>query len=246
VIEYFTAPGTLPFTSALLVMLGLLLFEIIALINGMGVDDIVDDFIISNVDMPDDLFEVGGEWSVDTGSDLSSGIEGTGGTEAAGSVIGRMLAWLYIGRVPVLMVLIVFLTVFSLSGLIAQSILRDSIGLMVPGVIAAPAIFFLTLPLVRWCTGGLARVMPKEETSAVSTATFVGRTAIVTGGTARHGLPAQARLTDQFGTTHYVMVEPEDSEQVLESGSLILLVRRINGRFSAIPNPNAALAESGD
>ncbi|PKL95483.1 MAG: hypothetical protein CVV18_05340 [Gammaproteobacteria bacterium HGW-Gammaproteobacteria-8] len=53
-------------------------------------------------------------------------------------------------------------------------------------------------------------------------------------------------MRDQFGTTHYVMVEPEDSDEVLEDGSLILLIRRINGRFSAIPNPNAILADQDD
>jgi hypothetical protein len=243
VLEYFTAPGSIPFTSALLVMLGLLVFEIIALVNGLGLNDLVDDFIVSNVDMPDDLFDVGSDLSMDAPDDLSTGIEGSGAPEG-GSVIGRVLAWLYIGRVPVLMVLIVFLTVFSIFGLMAQSILRESVGFALPGVIAAPAVFFLSLPLVRWCTGGLARVLPKDETSAISTRTFIGRTAIVVGGTARHGLPAQARLTDQFGTIHYVLVEPEENNEILENGSLVLLVRRINGRFSAIANPNAALAEN--
>lgn len=242
-IDYFTAPGSIPFTSALLVMLGLLVFEIFALLKGLGMNDVIDDFIVSNVDMPDDLFDIGSDFSVDAPDDFSTGIEGSGAPEG-GSVMGRVLAWLYIGRVPVLMVLIVFLAVFSIFGLMGQSILRESVGFALPGIIAAPVVFFLSLPLVRWCTGGLAKVLPKDETSAISTRTFIGRTAIVVGGTARSGLPAQARLTDQFGTTHYVLVEPEEDEDVLESGSLVLLVRRINGRFSAIANPNAALAEN--
>jgi hypothetical protein len=234
VIEYFTAPGSIPFTVALLVMLGLLLFEIASLISGFGANDLIDDFVIGQVDFPDDFLA--------SGSDLSTGIEGSGAAEG-GSMLGRVLAWLYIGKVPLLIVLIVFLTIFSLSGLVAQSILRETVGFAIPGFIAAPVVFFLCLPLVRGCTAGLARIMPRDETSAVSTKTFVGRTAIVTGGTARKDLPAQARLTDNFGTTHYVMVQPDDQEQVLENGSMVLLVRRINGSFSAIPNPNAALQD---
>jgi len=151
---------------------------------------------------------------------------------------------LYIGKLPILMVLAIFLTIFGVTGLVAQSLLRQSFGLAVPGIIAAPAVFFATLPLVRWCCGGLARILPREESSAISTATFVGRTATVIGGDARQDLPAQARLTDRFGTTHYVLVEPEDHDQVLANGTLVLLVRQINGRFSAIPNPNAALADN--
>lgn len=234
--EYFLAPGSTPFTAALLIMAGLFVFELLALFKGLGINEAIDDFVVSSVDLPDDVFDVG---ELTTG-ETASGIEGSS-TPEGGSLIGRLLAWLYVGRVPVLMVLVVFLTIFGLAGLIIQSMLRQSIGMAVPGVIAAPAVFFLTLPMVRWCTGGLARVLPKEETSAVSTATFVGKTAVVVGGNARQGLPAQARLIDRFRTTHYVLVEPEDEKDVLEQGSLVLLVRRINGKFSAIPNPNAAL-----
>ncbi|MCC5865815.1 MAG: YqiJ family protein [Wenzhouxiangella sp.] len=234
--EYFLAPGSTPFTAALLIMAGLFVFELLALFKGLGINEAIDDFVVSSVDLPDDVFDVGELTTAET----ASGIEGSS-TPEGGSLIGRLLAWLYVGRVPVLMVLVVFLTIFGLAGLIIQSMLRQSIGMAVPGVIAAPAVFFLTLPMVRWCTGGLARVLPKEETSAVSTATFIGKTAVVVGGNARRGLPAQARLIDRFRTTHYVLVEPEDENDVLEQGSLVLLVRRINGKFSAIPNPNAAL-----
>ena len=100
------------------------------------------------------------------------------------------------------------------------------------------------LPVVRACTGGLEGLLPRDETSAVDAATFVGRTAVVTGGVARAGMPAQARLTDQFGTTHYVLVEPEDAEDTFAAGSLVLLLRQTSGgRFSAIANPNAALVD---
>ncbi len=234
-IEYFTAPGSIPFSIALLVMLGLLLFEIVALLIGLGANEVIDDFVISNIDLPEEPW--GGS------PDISTGIEGTGAPDG-GSALGRMLAWLYIGRIPVLMILTIFLTIFSITGLVTQSILRESFGVAVPGIIAAPVVFFATLPLVRWCCSGLARILPKDESSAISTATFIGRTATVIGADARQDLPAQARLTDRFGTTHYVMVEPEDPGQTLTRGSLVLLVRQINGRFSAIPNPNAALADS--
>ncbi|PKL96438.1 MAG: hypothetical protein CVV18_01780, partial [Gammaproteobacteria bacterium HGW-Gammaproteobacteria-8] len=170
-IELLTASGNAPFSVALLVMLGLLVFELIAVISGMGVNELLDDFLAANVDLPD-LPEMPDEI---TGSDLSSGIEGTSAPEA-GSLIGRVLAWLYVGKVPVLIVLVVFLAIFGLIGLAGQTMLRELTGLALPGLIAAPVVFFISLPAVRWCAGGLARILPKDETSAVSTRSFVGRT----------------------------------------------------------------------
>lgn len=243
--EYFLAAGSAPFTAALLVMTGLFAFELLALFKGVGINEVVDDFVIDTVDMPE-IAPDWGELGDLTTAETASGIEGSG-TPEGGSALGRLLAWLYVGRVPVLMVLVIFLMVFGLGGLMIQSALRQTVGFALPSLLAVPGMFFLSLPMVRWCAGAMARILPTEETSAVSTATFVGKTAVVIGGVARHGLPAQARLVDRHRTTHYVMVEPEDEDDVLEQGSPVLLVRRINGRFSAIPNPNAALlAENGD
>jgi hypothetical protein len=229
VIEWFTAPGSTPFTVALLVMLGLTAVELVSLLTGVSLNDAVDELVVSHVDL-------------ETAGDAPTGLEVT--TADDPSVMGRFLAWLYVGTVPVLMVFIVFLTAFGLLGLIAQSVLRSLTGLALPSIVAAPIVGVLCLPVVRACSGALARLLPRDETSAVDAATFVGRTAIITGGEARAGMPAQARLTDQFGTTHYVLVEPEDAADMFPTGSLVLLLRQTGGgRFSAIANPNAALVD---
>ncbi|KAF0811149.1 hypothetical protein A167_00181 [Alcanivorax sp. S71-1-4] len=216
---FFAASGSGPFTVAVLVMLGLALIELATLLTGASVNDLLDDFVVTH-----------------------AGLEGSTTPEAQG-VIGRFLAWLYVGHVPVLMILIVWLCVFGLSGLVLQAVLRSSLGFALPGIVAAPLVLGVTLPLVRRCVGGLARILPRDETNAVSPDTFIGRTAVLVGGNASRALPAQARLTDEFGTTHYVLVVPDDTDGVLPSGSLVLLVARLgNGRFSAIINPNQALA----
>lgn len=225
--HWMVASGNAPFAIALLIMLGLALVELIALVTGFSVNDVVDDF-------------VAGHLEVTAGS---GSMEATGPAEAS-SVVGRFLAWLHVGRVPVLMVLIVFLTVFGVFGLVAQGMVRAVTGFALPALIAAPAVFIAALPVVRAATGLLARIMPRDETSAVDIATLVGRTAVVTGGTARTGLPAQARVKDSFGTEHYVLVEPEDDGAVFATGSVVLLVRQhAGGRFTVIANPNAALID---
>jgi hypothetical protein len=230
-IEYFTAAGSAPFTVALLVMFGLAAVELFAVLTGFSINDIVDDLVVSSA-------------GIETLGDAPTGMEATSKMEAVG-MVGRFLAWLYVGRVPVLIVLIVFLTVFGLAGLILQGTLRDLTGFALPAVAATPLVLVGCLPLVRAATGGLARILPRDETSAVSPDTFIGRTALIVGpGSVRAGMPGQARVVDAFGTHHYVMAEPEESADVFEVGSTVLLVRKLGGgRFSAIGIPNPTLLD---
>jgi hypothetical protein len=242
VTEIFTAPGCAPFSVALLVMLGLAALELVMVLTGLSVNDLVDDLVAPHVDVHADV-DLHGHLGVPH-VDAPTGMETTHAVEGDASAFGKFLAWLYVGRVPVLMIVVVFLTVFGLGGILLQGVLRAVAGLTAPAIVATPVMIVLSLPMVRVTAGVLARLMPRDESSAVDPETFVGRTATVTGGTARDGLPAQARLTDEFGTTHYVLAEPDESGDVLRQGEVVLLVRRISGsRFAAIHNPNEALVD---
>lgn len=228
-IEWLSAGGNEPFIIALLVMLGLTTVELIAVFSGFSINDMVDEFIV-----PHSGIETIG--NAPTGMEATS-VDGPG-------LIGRFLAWLYIGRIPVLMVLIVLLTVFGLVGLSVQGILRDTIGIVLPTVVAVPGALLVSLPIVRICSATIARIMPRDETSAVDPSSFIGLTARVTSGVARRGLPAEARLRDSFGTDHHLLVEPEDDQSTFPAGSIVLLVRQTGGgRFIAIANPNDMLVD---
>ena len=61
--------------------------------------------------------------------------------------------------------------------------------------------------------------------------------AVITLGKAAMGKPAQARLKDEYGRSHYVMVEPETRGLELESGSNVLLVDRMGVIYRVIPSP---------
>lgn len=226
--SWLSAAGNAPFVIALLVMAGLALVELIALFTGFSLNDMVDELVIPHA-------------GIETLGDAATGMETS--LEAQG-VIGRFLAWMYVGKVPVLMVLIVLLTVFGIGGLVLQGALRGAIGFALPGVIAAPLVLLGALPLVRAVTAGIARLMPRDESSAVDPREFIGRTARIVSGTARAGLPAEARLSDRFGTDHHVLVEPEDAADSFIAGSVVLLVRQTGGgRFSVIANPNDVLVD---
>jgi hypothetical protein len=161
--------------------------------------------------------------------------------DAAAGVFDKGLGWLHVGRVPAVVLLVIFLAAFALTGFALNMVVHWLIGIWTPTLIAVPIAFITALPLVRILGAGLARVLPQDETFAVTLDSLVGRVATILGGTARPGYPAQAKVVNQHGQTLYVMVEP-DAAATLEAGASVLLVRQISGsRFAAIANPRPDL-----
>lgn len=227
-IEWFTAPGSAPFAAALLLMFGLALIEVVALLTGLSVQEAIDDFVTS-----------------------SAGLEPAAATPdalEATSFVGRALAWFYFGRVPALVILIVFLTTFGLVGLALQGFLRDAFGADLPIGAAMPMVAIGSLPVVRWIAGGLARVLPRDESSAVDPWAFIGAKAEVVGpGRATLGTPSQARLVDPFGTEHYLLVEPLEAGVTFAPGDVVRLAFETQGgRYTAVPADQAASTAAAD
>jgi membrane protein implicated in regulation of membrane protease activity len=146
-----------------------------------------------------------------------------------GDVGGDLLGWLGIGRVPLLMLLVVFLAFFGLAGLAIQQF-AGPLDLW----IAVPAAAAAALPLTGFGARGLARIMPGDETTAIGLDELVGRRGTITIGTARRGSPAQARVRDVHGQVHYVMVEPYDDSQAIGEGETVRLDRRDGNIFIAL------------
>ena len=161
--------------------------------------------------------------------------------DAVEGIFDKALGWLHVGRVPVLVLLVVFLAAFAITGFAVNMVFHRLFGFWVPTWIAVPIAFITGLPIVRILGAGLAKVIPADETFAVTLDTLVGRVATVVTGTARSGYPAQAKVTNQHGQALYIMVEPDDGG-TLASGTSVLLVRQISGsRFAGIPNPRPDL-----
>jgi hypothetical protein len=157
-------------------------------------------------------------------------------------VAGGALGWLHFGKVPILVLFVIFLMTFALAGYIVQYAARGVIGIFLPLPVAAVVAFAGGVFGVRLLGGALAKMIPRDETSAVADASLVGRIGTITIGTASAGTPAEARVRDEHGASHYVMVEPEEAGMTLTSGASILLVRHMTGRrFQAIPNPKPEL-----
>ncbi|MGF7149724.1 membrane protein implicated in regulation of membrane protease activity [Sphingomonas zeicaulis] len=144
------------------------------------------------------------------------------------------LHWLGVGRVPLMAVLIAFLAAFGLVGLAGQQVALELTGTLFSPLIAIPAAAATALPVTAVASRLLGRVLPQDETTAIDVATLVGRTGQIVVGTARQGAPARARVRDEHGQSHYVLVEPDDAGQALGEGETVLLVRREASLFRAI------------
>lgn len=215
-----TAPENTVFGVALMLMLMLGLLELISLLSG-GFTDFIDKLL------PDSL----------TGAHAEVGLD-----VADAGVFIRFLSWLYVGKVPLLMLMVVFLAVFGLTGLLVQTAFHAVIGSYLNAWLASAATWLACLPLVRGTAAALYKIMPKDETTAVAQNSLIGRVGVVVIGEARQGSAAQVRVKDQFGQQHYVMAE-SDTEAVLKQGDAVLLVSAQGSMFKAIANPSGSLTD---
>jgi hypothetical protein len=229
----FFDPATAPFAAALIVMLAIAAAEIGGMLFGFAPSGMLDN-LLPDVDLEADMAGPGAPLDVD----------GPSMPDAPGAgPLSAVLGWLCVGRVPILVLLIAFLTVFGLTGFAVQGLMATLFGLALPSALASIPALAAAIPATRASGLILSRILPKEQTEAVSRASFVGRIAVITRGEARQGLPAEAKLTDAYGLSHYVLVEPDEPEMVLSAGSVVLLVSQVGGRFRAIENPHPTLTD---
>lgn len=158
---------------------------------------------------------------------------------------GDLLSWLGVGRVPLLMLLVLFLGMFGSVGLLGQQVALDWTGGLLSGWIAVPVAGVVALPLTGLAARGLARVLPQDHTTAIVLEELVGRSARIVIGRAAPGAPARARVEDRHGQPHYVMVEPDNLGQIFEEGEQVLLVRRERDGFRAISRGDHKLPQLG-
>jgi Protein of unknown function (DUF1449) len=151
------------------------------------------------------------------------------------------LGWLHLGRVPFLILLGILLAGFSLSGYAIQSFSKAMVGSLLPAWLASVPALLAGFASVSWFGGVLARIMPADETTAVSELSLIGRAGIVTQGVAREGVAAEVKVRDIHGRAHYVRVEPDIAANRFEEGAAVLLVKKQGTNYRAIKNPHPEL-----
>lgn len=200
-----------PFLVAIALVFIMALLEVISMAFGAALSSVIDGVL------PD----FGLDADIDVGTDMSTGLS--------------LLAWFKVGQIPMLIILVCFALVFGIVGIVMQLTLGSTIGKPLPAAVAVVLALPVTLPLLKGVLEGLAKVLPGDETEAVSGASFAGLTGTVVLGEARRGSPAQAKVRNDRDQTHYIMVEPAADDDVLHQGAEIVLGEQKNGIYLATP-----------
>ena len=156
--------------------------------------------------------------------------------------LGGLFLWINAGRLPLLILIILALGVFSIEGFLLQGV-AHMVGTAVPVAIAALAAAAGSIPVIRTTSRGLSRIIPRDETYAVSESDFVGKVAMVSIGPLDQGLPGRVRLKDVFGNWHTVAARASPDSAPLPVGTSVLLVDHDAKGFIAISAPADLIAQ---
>ena len=179
-----------------------------------------------------------GDWGVGADLDVDPDIGADADASLQPGMVEGLLTLLGMGRVPLTIWLALFLLMFAGIGLSVQELATSLTGAPLYSWLAALIAGAAAVPVTGVLARPLGAILPKDHTTAVSTASLIGRRATITDGVARTGSPARARVRDIHGQAHYVMVEPHEETSALHAGDEVLLVRREKDQFYA-----TALAE---
>ncbi|MBS1184278.1 MAG: hypothetical protein H6Q99_4158, partial [Proteobacteria bacterium] len=170
--EPIIQPGTEVFWGALLVVAGLGIVEVVSMLLGASASGLLDDGI---------------------------GLHGPGDHQTG--LLGGWMSWVNAGGVPLLVLAVLFLSAFAVFGFSLQA-LATSVASPMPTLIAGPIALILAVPATRWLSRGIARIIPREETDAVSQAGFIGLVGMVTIGPLDQGQPGVVRVKDEHDNIH--------------------------------------------
>lgn len=158
--------------------------------------------------------------------------------DANTSGLTPLLGWLCLNRLPLLVWFVLFFSIFGIAGYTINYASIATLEFLLPEFIVYISALLSAVMLTRLIGAPLARLLPKNESSAVSNNSFVGLIAKITIGTAKHNSPAEAALIDSFNQKHYVLVCPESEEDNFQQGEEIVLVEKTGNIWLAVKFAN--------
>jgi hypothetical protein len=173
--------------------------------------------------------------------DLHADVDGHAGVggDADG---GGVLDWLGLGDgLPILIWLTSLLGCFTLAGIAVQQVAIAALGAPLHWGVAAVAALLIGGIVNAFAARGLARIMPGYESTVIDAEDLIMRRGTVLEGAASRGHPARAKVVDQHGQAHYVMVEPHEDKDVVAQGETALLVRKVGPTFFVVPDADSTL-----
>lgn len=207
-------PAFLPFSLALALLFGLLAIEVVAALVGGT------------------LLGLGGEAEFDL--DFDAGLDGADAIDIADAVDVDLAEapeldaptgagdWLGISKAPTMVWVAALLLAFGLTGLIVQSLT----GAFLPAGLTAIGAGVVGVAFAKRFAKGFDRLIPKSESSALSERSLGRRKGVVSQGTAARGKPAEVRVVDGHGNTHYLRAEPSRDDDTIPQGTEVLVIRQ--------------------
>ncbi len=212
----FLDPTFLPFSLALGLLFGLLALELVAVLVGGTVFGLGND----------------AEFDIEVDAGLDSGLDGadldTLDLDAVDAEAPDVAAdsgagdWLGLSRAPTMVWVAALLLAFGLTGLVVQTIT----GGIIPAGLTAIGAGVIGVGFAKRFARTFARLIPKSESAAMSERSLGRRKGVVSQGTAARGKPAEVRVTDGHGNTHYLRAEPLRDEIEIPQGTEVLVMRR--------------------
>ena len=153
--------------------------------------------------------------------------------------VGGHLSLLGLGKVPFIIWLTFFFGLFSLIGYAANAISSSIFGYMPVWVSIVPVVITSFMINGVLCKV-FAKILPRFETTAVSTDTFSGTVAKVTIGDATYTKFAMGVVLDEHNMSHNIRIKAMDDGVVLNQNNPVILVEQIKGSaiWQAIPYEN--------
>lgn len=206
-VNLLNAPELIPLHVAFVVLAGLSLIEMIGLlIAGTGVISALDSLL------PDTLFPDVNLEAVDTGASIGPAEWLTG--------------WLHLGKLPILMLLALILGGFCAFGYALQLSFHALSGAPLTAWLVVPMALVFGLFCAHWFAPTLLRLMPSEDSQAISDQDLIGLMAQVQSGTARFDLPAEIRIRDIHGQLHFARGVPETPSESFYAGDEVVITGR--------------------
>ncbi len=207
---FFFSDINLPYTIAISIVFLFMLIEILGLIIGLSLLEMFDNLSPFDLD-----------------ADGALSVEGGGLTS--------VFDWLCINRLPMLIWIILLLTHFAITGFSLNFIALSFFQWQPSLYISIPVALCIALVLTHFIGAVVARTIPSNDSSAVSTTAFNGKLARITIGTATKGNPAEAVLVDDNNQKYYVMVEPGYEHESFPQGTEVVIVEKLESSWLAIP-----------
>ncbi|PWE55625.1 hypothetical protein DEM27_13125 [Metarhizobium album] len=208
--ENVVQPGTAPFWIALLTVAGLGIVELVSVLLGGSASGLIDDGLGHHGHHVPDHSEAG--------------------------LLGGWMSWLNAGGVPILVLAVILLSAFAAAGFAIQAMWSNVTGGPMPLYAAMTGAVAVAIPVTRWTSNGISKIIPRDETNAVEQADFIGLVGIVTLGPLDQGNPGTVRVKDRFDNIHILRTRAAPGH-VIATGEQVLIVDGEAGLFQAIPAP---------